>query len=278
MLAVSCSELEQPVPTNQPSELDVHPEGWLNPGSSNFHGLVIRSNNWDLSNCQQCHGSNYGGGIANVDCLPCHNQPQGPEACNTCHGDFGGDAANIFTWAPPENLDGDTEPTASGVGAHTIHLSGGDLSAGFECTTCHVVPDSLYAPGHVQDADSQAEVIFSGLALLDTAQGNWDNNSESCMNSYCHGNWSLARAASPNNFVYTAETMEGSNATPVWTDPQSADCGSCHGLPPAGHSPFDLTACTGCHGSVVDGNGDIIDKTKHVNGQVNVFNQEYPFF
>lgn len=279
MLGVSCSDLKQPASTKQQPELDVHPAGWVAPSSSNFHGVFIRTHDWNLSNCQQCHGNDYDGGIVGVSCLSCHSQPQGPEACNTCHGDFGGDATNMLTWAPPKDLDGNTAPTAPGVGAHTIHLSGGDFASGFDCSTCHVVPGSFAADGHIEpEANDEAEVIFHALALIDDAQPDYDHNTQTCSNTYCHGNWSLAKSASNNNFVYTADAIEGNNATPVWTDPQSAPCGSCHDLPPVGHTPFDLSACSGCHSSVVDNNGNIIDKTKHVNGQVNVFNQEYPIF
>ena len=43
-----------------------------------------------MKQCQQCHGSNYNGGTAQSSCYNsgCHNTPGGPEACNTCHGDF----------------------------------------------------------------------------------------------------------------------------------------------------------------------------------------------
>jgi hypothetical protein len=71
--------------------------------------------------------------------------------------------------------------------------------------------------------------------------------------------------------------MTGDNASPEWTDPDAVFCGSCHGLPPTGHNPFELDACANCHSSVVDATGSIIDKTKHVNGLLNVFGQEFPF-
>jgi len=70
--------------------------------------------------------------------------------------------------------------------------------------------------------------------------------------------------------------MAGLNASPKWTDPASAKCGSCHGLPPAGHRYHDLTVCSICHPAVIDENGNIIDKIKHVNGKVNFLEQEYP--
>ena len=72
--------------------------------------------------------------------------------------------------------------------------------------------------------------------------------------------------------------MQGYSASPIWIDHDSAECGSCHDLPPVGHNPFELSACAGCHGLVIDAEGEIIDKTKHANGLINVFGQEFPMF
>ena len=62
----------------------------------------------------------------------------------------------------------------------------------------------------------------------------------------------------------------------------AADCGDCHGVPPADgrHRPdLKLTACTLCHGDTVDDSGEIVwtgapgkETTKHMNGVVDVQN------
>ncbi|MCG8606456.1 hypothetical protein MJD09_15915 [bacterium] len=269
MLALGCSDLRDPVPTNSSATLNVHPADWVTVGSGDFHGVFIRNDGWQLANCQGCHGQSYDGGIANSSCLTCH--PATPEDCTVCHGD-----ATSGSPAPPEDLDGNTEATARGVGAHAAHLSAGDFAAGFACETCHLVPQSLYATGHV-DGDDVAEVLFSGLAAGDGAQPQWAASPGSCQDSYCHGNWELLKSEANFDFVYSSEQMTGNNASPEWTNPEGAICGSCHGLPPIGHNPFELDACANCHGSVVDGTGSIVDKTKHVNGLLNVFGQEFPF-
>ncbi|MDP4196679.1 MAG: hypothetical protein Q8940_16615, partial [Bacteroidota bacterium] len=70
----------------------------------------------------------------------------------------------------------------------------------------------------------------------------------------------------------------GANFSPKWTqvDGSQAACGTCHGLPPKGHIGYPnnlpVTACgnSGCHSGVVDINGNIIDKNKHINGAINV--------
>lgn len=267
LILSNCSDLREPISTNPVAELEVHPAEWLVETSQDFHGQFIQNAGWNLEQCQQCHGTDYTGGIAKTSCLTCH--PQTPEDCTVCHG-----GVDNLTGAPPEDLAGSQTTDSRGVGAHTTHLNGAALSVGFECGTCHVVPASFNTPGHV-DSELPAEVRFSGSALLDNAVPNWDTASGSCMNAYCHGNWSLSKMESNNQFIYSADNMEGNNATPTWTDPATAVCGTCHDLPPRGHTPFELNACAGCHSSVIDANGDIIDKTKHVNGQINVFGQEF---
>lgn len=266
----ACSDLEQPLPTNQKPELSVHPAGWVNLDSSNFHGNFIRDHGWNLGDCQECHGQNYAGGIAEVSCLTCH--PKTPEDCVVCHG-----GVDNQTGAPPRDLNGDVAVSAPGVGAHTVHLEGGDFNAGFACGTCHVVPDSFKAPGHIED-NLPARVIFADLALVDGANPVWDLDELTCQNAYCHGAWSLPKAQSTHSFVYTADEITGNDSSPIWNEPSTVACGTCHGLPPTGHTTFALTACMNCHSSVVNGEGQIIDKSKHVNGMVNVFGEEYPMF
>ncbi len=265
-----CSDLRNPVPVNSPATLSVHPEGWITVGSPEFHGEFFKTINWDLGHCQQCHGTDYKGGIANSSCLTCH--PTTPEDCTTCHG-----GVDNQTGAPPEDLLGNRTSDAPGVGAHTSHLNGVSLSTGFVCETCHVVPDSFNDPGHV-DSNLPAEVLFSNLAVIDGANPVWDGSADRCSNSFCHGSWRLAKAESNFPNIYIADEMKGNEASPKWTDPGTAVCGTCHILPPAGHAPAELNQCSVCHKSVVDARGNIIDKTKHVNGQVNVFGDEYPIF
>ncbi|MFQ5864972.1 MAG: cytochrome c3 family protein [bacterium] len=322
-LFTGCSDLREPVPTNSPAALEVHSPGWLRLNSPEFHGLIIRNNQWDWDACQRCHGEDFKGGISGIacsschptiphprdwiipdsenfhgkavraanwqmsECLGCHGQdyagattgvscltchPATPEDCTVCHG-----GVDNLTGAPPEDLDGNRDADARGVGAHTAHLSEGQLAVGFGCGTCHVVPDSLYAAGHV-DSDLPAEVSFSKLALVDDADPTWQAESESCQNAYCHGNWRLLKSESGFGFIYSADSLQGNSASPTWTDPTTVTCGTCHNLPPQGHTPYQLNECTNCHFSVIDASGLLIDKTKHVNGNVNVFGQEYPIF
>ncbi len=144
--------------------------------------------------------------------------------------------------------------------------------ANIQCESCH-------GPGSAHKGDK------SGIAMsLDEAACGYCHNvvynatANTCAGSYCHGNWGLLKSQSQYAFIYTADKMEGINAAPKWTDSASAACGTCHGNPPVGHQPHDLTRCFVCHAGVVDENGKIADKTKHINGKVNAFGQEYPMF
>ena len=86
------------------------------------------------------------------------------------------------------------------------------------------------------------------------------------------------KISSPYQFLFTDSVMVGAKYAPMWTGGTSeATCGSCHGLPPVGHTPAPLTGCTACHADVVNSSGTIIDKTKHINGKINAFGVELSF-
>ena len=141
-----------------------HANGWLVPSDDQFHGEYIQNANWSLDNCQSCHGEDYKGGSSGASCTTCHTEPNGPEACNVCHGS----AANA---APPQDLNDNTSTTAIGVGAHQLHyvlFDGG-------CNVCHTVPEQLNSQGHI-DETPHAEVHSYWF---------WDREQETCT-TICH--------------------------------------------------------------------------------------------
>ncbi len=139
-----------------------HPEEWLTVSSEKFHGNYIRKNGWTLKACQGCHGEDYNGGETSVACTSCHTDEGGPEACNVCHG-------NSDHSYPPEDLNKNTETTALGVGAHEEHMNL------YECSICHIVPESFDAPGHIDAPPAEVN-----------EQWQWDRNAGTCAAS-CHG-------------------------------------------------------------------------------------------
>lgn len=251
----------------------VHKPGIVDNTSPDFHVAYLRSQLWDLSQCSQCHGANYTGGTASPACTTCHPYPGGPEACNTCHGDLS-DPAKI---APPRALNGAIAVSDPKVGAHSKHLYNTVQGSVTACADCHVVPTRLTSPGHIGN-DYKAEVSFlTSKTGIGSTTAVYDFNTNKCSNTYCHGNFELSKASSKYQFVYSAEKMGGLNKQVTWTqiDGTQTACGSCHGLPPAGHVVYSMSTCTVCHQGVIDDKGKIVNTSLHINGKVNVFDLEY---
>ncbi len=193
--------------------------------------------------CGTCHGDPPPEHIRS-DCASCHprNAPhidgivQLGTGCDGCHG-------SPASPAPPVDLSGNLFTTAIGVGAHQAHLQASShISAPIPCATCHLVPATIDAPGHI-DTGPPAEVI---------ASIGWDHDTQTCA-GYCHG-----------------------PARPVWTTQGEVFCGTCHGIPPtdAPHTPaMTLTSCATCHPGTVDAFGNILvinGVSEHLNGHVDL--------
>jgi predicted CxxxxCH...CXXCH cytochrome family protein len=253
--------------------ITVHKTGILDNTSADFHETYIKNKVWNLALCSQCHGTDYNGGYVSPTCKTCHTSPGGPEACNTCHGDF----SNPAKIAPARAINGATATTAHQVGAHSTHLYNAVNGKVTACNECHNVPAKLTSAGHI-DNDGKAEVVFltnkTGMA---STTGTYNFSTYKCSNTYCHGNFELTKASSQYQFIYSADKMTGLNKEVLWTqtDGTQTACGTCHGLPPTGHVAYAINTCTICHQGVIDAKGKITDVSKHMNGKVNVFGTEY---
>lgn len=273
VLIGGCADLQTNIPAEK--KVSVHKEGFANKTSVNFHGKYIAENNYDMRSCRQCHAGDYSGGLTGVSCLTCHTSPGGPEACNTCHGDFT-DPSKI---APPRALDGETSSSAITVGAHSDHLYSTKLGNATPCNECHKVPSKVYDDGHF---NPDKLVSFSDYAISHgAANAAFDASTGTCSNTYCHGNFSYSKASAPSEdqFAFTDTAIVGNiTNTVVWDknlDGSQIKCGSCHALPPKGHigyqdPRYDITTCSACHQGVIDAQGNIIDVSKHINGKANV--------
>lgn len=249
---IGCSKLKDENSSPVSATVKIHPEGFLSVSSANFHGKVIQKNNWDMTECKKCHGGDYSGGQVDKSCNYCHQGT--PEGCNVCHG-------NNLNSAPPKDISGNASTTFVTVGAHQSHLLGGEISIGIRCTECHQVPKKLSDAGHIDNTNG-AEVLFKdSLANISTKGRNKasitvtkTNQNLECANTYCHGNFT-----------------NGNNYTPKWTSGKDeAKCGSCHSIPPkAPH--IQVAACFACHTVTVDQSNKIIDKSKHINGKLEVY-------
>jgi len=268
------------------ASISVHKTGITDQNSANFHGKFLKGDGWNISKCSSCHGSTFAGGTQSPSCKTsgCHTSSQGPAACNTCHGDFN-DPSKI---SPPKDLDGNVSSTSPGVGAHSKHLSAFANGVSFSCTECHTVPADVYDAGHL-GSDGKAELNF-GSFTNKFGGTTYDFGTNKCSNTYCHGNFEFPKSQVYKNF-YTADKMVGNNRSPVWTSSNGSEtkCFSCHGKSdtdpsPVGHisyldaaqtQPITIDKCVLCHSTVVDASGTIIDKTKHINGKVNVFSVRF---
>lgn len=103
----------------------------------------------------------------------------------------------------------------------------------------------------------------------------YNTSTYTCSNTVCHGNFTFPKANSTNQWAYTAETITGNNATPLWTkvDGTQAACGTCHGLPPTGHIAADLNLCVDCHADVINEAGEIIAPLLHADGNVQLVSE-----
>jgi len=282
LLIVSCSDIREGLP--ETPDLSMHKDGFTIPSSPDFHGNVIRNLNWDMNQCKQCHGGNYNGGTTGTSCYSCHSNAGGPEACNTCHGVF----SNPLKWAPPRGLTGAINSNERGVGAHEKHLYENTMGVVIVCNECHTLPSNFADPIHI-DQTPGAELVFGNFTKLSTnvpggfnyqsSLGNFNPNPSfnytngTCSNTYCHGYFKNGNL--DNVVLFTAQS-------------QGAACGTCHGDPTTGN-PLPKTPaqggthppnedCQTCHIGVVEvsgGNYTFIDKSKHINGKLNIFGQEH---
>lgn len=178
-------------------------------------------------------------------CASCHPSPTDPRhvngvvdvtvtSCTACHGSNGSSS-------PPAALDGSQDPTSRGVGAHDRHLNGAlpdRIGKPLACGTCHVVPASVLAPGHLDQAQTGVRFPFGG---------SYDQANQTC----------------------TVDCHFDRTPGPKWTDASGAarQCNACHEFPPkktrAGtpHPSVagDLAVCRTCH---------VFDPATHVNGVV----------
>ncbi len=283
---VGCSDTEPEITVNK--SVGVHGEGFANPNSENFHAVSLRLTNWNLDECKTCHAADYSGGTAKVSCKTtgCHASTQGPEACNTCHGDL----TNSQRIAPPRAIGGGMLTSDRGVGVHTVHaydvrIAGANLS----CYDCHphVTVVGGYVKSHINGLP--AEINISGLALIktntdssysrDPNRGVFAPNptysfaNGTCSQTYCHGYFKNGNL--DNVVSWTKDPADNSRVK----------CGSCHGNPSTGNPLPGGTHmqgafannCTFCHPNEVSYSNNtwvITDSTKHINGKLNVYGGE----
>jgi predicted CxxxxCH...CXXCH cytochrome family protein len=218
------------------------------------HGLPPPAPHPQLTDCSSCHGdvvaqddrtivarSRHVDGIVDVAL---------DQRCTACHGSDNP--------APPLDLAGQSSTTSLSVGAHQTHVTGTARARPVPCAECHLVPSSVFEPGHV-DTSTPAEVTFSGAAIAFGGAPLYSGGT--CQGTSCHG------GAFPSGHA-----SGGSNTMPVWTNVDGSEtaCGACHGLPPpAPHPRGDLNPiCSACHENIAADNIGFLRPELHVDGVV----------
>jgi predicted CxxxxCH...CXXCH cytochrome family protein len=240
---------------HSPSPGDVHTSpAWIGAATlecTSCHGAPPPAPHPQMTTCSMCHAEVIDSDDRTIVEKNLHVngivEVAFDDSCNACHG--GTNAA------PPLDLDGNRQTTASGVGAHQTHMLGTERSRAVPCDECHLVPRDVFDPGHV-DTDRPAELVFSGAALAFGASPSYEDGT--CSGTSCHG---------PINSA--DEESGGTNTTPTWTivDGTEAACGSCHGLPPPPPHPLPTYPCHQCHMNI-DQDMTFVEPDLHVDGIV----------
>lgn len=223
-----------------------------------------------------CHGGTSRSAWANSTAINSNN------TCVHCHGVAGTLPANTNrnNYAPGWggtgiSTDGISANTDIRVGAHFVHLSS-VYSKKLKCNECHLVPSNPFDGTHMATTRYNSQTLTFGQAstaiknsvspafTAGTAVG-----AATCTTTYCHG-----------SSMPLGDTS-GTNKSPLWNEnlttgtPGTAECARCHGNPPTAGSTSGThsgktatTSCSGCHGTVVNASGAIINQALHMNGIV----------
>ncbi len=211
-----------------------------------------------------------------LDCNSCHQSP--PPAhyagtCDSCHSEMG-EQANTLT-PGPLHINGKVDIGSGNASCGSCHGTGENawpadavhqlhrtslVMRAVPCTSCHAVPASLDAEGHL---DGKVLVSFSDQVPADGLAPRFDLATRSCQDVACHGAGLSSAAVSPR-----------------WAEPPSdpAPCNSCHSVPPpAPH--VQLSSCGGglCHGAEVAQSSDgyritASGRERHIDGVVQTGN------
>jgi predicted CxxxxCH...CXXCH cytochrome family protein len=205
----------------------------------------------DISSCATCHPAPTAATLP-TSATHVDGQVEVTASCTACHGSNG--HAN-----PPVSLDGSTDPTTRGVGAHERHLDGtlADRTTDpLPCSDCHVVPSAVVQPGHFDQPEAQ--VVFAWGARFG-ARDTFNATNATC-NVWCH-------------FNRDPDVDAGPGRDPTWTDNSgnARQCNSCHDYPPVvcrdgtTHPVLppnpDVSVCGLCH---------VFSRATHVNGVVDL--------
>ncbi len=225
-----------------------------------------------------CHGGTSKSGWSNQGAVNTDN------TCLHCHG-YGTTTgstlrADKFNAAPGWggngiSTDGNTASTDIRVGAHYVHLSS-VYQRKLKCNECHTVPSNPF------DGTHMATLRFNSQTLTFTQASTANRNTTSpaftagtsvaaatCTTTYCHG------SKMPKGDTGGTDKSPTWNANLTTGTPGTTECARCHGNPPlfgtsssAHIGSAATTSCNGCHSTVTNASGAIINKALHLDGSI----------
>ncbi|RJR19578.1 MAG: CxxxxCH/CxxCH domain-containing protein [Nitrospiraceae bacterium] len=220
---------------------------------------------------------------AGTACTDCHVHTKGFKvACDVCHGYP--PVVNTATGGPDGLANNPGATGSSTAGAHNVHVN----TKGYTCTMCHynsagsgathnnsltiTLGYSLFG-GTYQGGSYDGQAGVSYNATTTTPATNVTNTgTKTCSNLYCHSTGQ--------------STTDGSSATPayaspIWDNPSSGACGTCHkvteasGLTSGSHAAHlgttGVNGCGDCHTGAAN-DASSYNSSNHVNASINVSN------
>ncbi len=258
--AVGCADL-----ANE-AVIGAHPDGWIERGGENFHGMAVLESAFKTESCTTCHGEDYQGGTSGVSCSTsrCHESYPHPEAdfmnpqagefhgnvvlasatkeavCSTCHGaDYAGGRTGVSCYGSGCHGNYPHGPVFGGPNAAATHAAyvrdGAHWDLG-QCSTCH---------GETYDGKGVADKTC--LTCHNRAGG-----PEAC--DTCHGQGD-AGAPPPDLYGHFETTRVSVGAHSVHVDPAAGldACVTCHVTPAEFESAGHLDGSAEARAEIVFG-------------------------
>jgi len=242
-----CSQLNDDLPAPAPAGA-THDEGWATPVSSNFHGKVLKADDYNSTSCLNCHGRDVKGGTSGVPCSQCHAgypHPVGWEV--TTSSAFHGTALKQTNWN-----------TKACDPCHAPTYQGG--TSGKSCYTCHasyphssgwMTPSTGFHGLYIANASWDmrpckschgSDYLGGRTGISCTTCHSKPNGPENC--TTCHGGTNAAPPAAVKGD--TATTVRGVGAHqihvvgPLQYAAQVVPCADCHTVPGSVYDPATL--------------------------------------
>ncbi len=239
-------------------------------------------------NFQQVFNTKTGIVAATGGAVPTYNIAS-PGTCSNvyCHSNGapagGGTVYKSPTWATAKGsiVGTPSECSACHDASPATNAHPGHLSFGFACAFCHAATVATVSSNTtIKDTSKHVngvkDVLFSGTATIG-GTGSYDGTAHTCSNLYCHSNGNqgalvYANPAAWNSGVnYGCNGCHGTSNTIGAPDyPNTTLTANTHGPHTTGATT--TTVCSNCHFATASSTtgGTIADKTKHLNGAVDV--------